>query len=453
MISSPHPLRPDAPTAIEMAAGGVVCRLRDGRTEVAIVRRCQYGDWVLPKGRFEPSKDRDLLACAVREVKEETGFHAEVIGYCGSIEYEKAGRPKIVLFWRMEGKGGISGAPNDEIQEVVWLEPEPAARALSYSRERELLRKVLNLAKPPTPTNSRRKRFFLRSILHDRVQLDRLDRAILSAREECQALIARNANYPEKAPHIKAIRSLIDNAMSASRQCDVNTGWNCLHAALRHCAYLLDPESIRAKASSLRAEAADKIHSWRRAAIVQLLDAGDKDRSLAASVLYEAMALRDEHSDNLYVRVALLRQQFGQLFLILVLVLALMAGLAVTIGLCSDSNDPLGISTAGLAYWTQGVGLITVLLFGTLGATFSALISTARLSAGAKIPEKIASYWVTLSRVFVGPVSALAIVLFLSTEIGSAIFNTSSANCPAVLFIAFASGFNEMLLVRTLRAS
>lgn len=66
------------------AAGGLVWRFEaDGTSPlVALVHRSRYDDWTLPKGKLISGETP--LAAAIREVREETGYEVEVLGFAGS---------------------------------------------------------------------------------------------------------------------------------------------------------------------------------------------------------------------------------------------------------------------------------------------------------------------------------------------------------------------------------
>ncbi len=115
------------------AAGGVV--LRDGR--LAVVHRPRYDDWTLPKGKLDP--DESFEDAALREVEEETGLRCRLVRELPAVEYEVRGRPKLVRYWAMEVADETPFVPNDEVDEVRWLEPQEALALLSYDRDRELV--------------------------------------------------------------------------------------------------------------------------------------------------------------------------------------------------------------------------------------------------------------------------------------------------------------------------
>ena len=113
------------------AAGGVV--LRDGR--LAVVHRPRYDDWTLPKGKLDP--DESFEDAALREGEEETGLRCHLVRELPAVEYEVRGRPKLVRYWAMEVAEETPFVPNDEVDEVRWLEPREALALLSYDRDRE----------------------------------------------------------------------------------------------------------------------------------------------------------------------------------------------------------------------------------------------------------------------------------------------------------------------------
>ncbi len=120
------------------AAGGVVWRRRgDDDVEVLLVHRPKYDDWTFPKGKCEPGEsDEDA---ARREVLEETGLRCRLDHELASSRYDDArGRPKLVRYWVMVPEGGAF-EPNDEVDEVRWLQVGEVAPRLSYDRDQPVL--------------------------------------------------------------------------------------------------------------------------------------------------------------------------------------------------------------------------------------------------------------------------------------------------------------------------
>jgi 8-oxo-dGTP diphosphatase len=77
------------------AAGALLWReIAAGEIEIALVHRPRYDDWSLPKGKID--ENETALACAYREVFEETGIKARFTRQLGSVEYEDNGAQKRV---------------------------------------------------------------------------------------------------------------------------------------------------------------------------------------------------------------------------------------------------------------------------------------------------------------------------------------------------------------------
>ncbi len=116
--------------------------MRDGR--VALVHRPKYDDWALPKGKLE--EDESWEDAAVREVREETGYHGALREELSSVQYtDPKGRPKTVRYWRMDVVGGDFEA-NSEVDELRWLALDEALERLTYDHDRDLVLMALRHA-------------------------------------------------------------------------------------------------------------------------------------------------------------------------------------------------------------------------------------------------------------------------------------------------------------------
>lgn len=141
------------PTRRAVSAGGLVIDDRpDGRWVVLIAHRNAAGaiQWTLPKGGLEDGEG--LEEAALREVREETGFEAEVVDKLGVVDYWFIWRPdevryhKFVHYFLMAFRGGDMAARDDEAEEVAWLPLDEAVERLTHPNERALVRGLLEAA-------------------------------------------------------------------------------------------------------------------------------------------------------------------------------------------------------------------------------------------------------------------------------------------------------------------
>ncbi|MBN1666208.1 MAG: NUDIX hydrolase [Anaerolineales bacterium] len=123
------------------AAGGLLWRLGARGRQLALIHRQRYDDWSLPKGKREPGET--WQETALREVLEETGCQAELLGFIGGTTYTVKGGPKVVLFWSMRVAEDCELQENAEVDAFQWVSPEQALEILSYASERQLVRQWL----------------------------------------------------------------------------------------------------------------------------------------------------------------------------------------------------------------------------------------------------------------------------------------------------------------------
>ncbi len=120
-----------------LAAGGVVVRGEGAEARIAVIHRPKYGDWTLPKGKLDPGEGFEQAA--LREVEEEAGLRCELGRELGSVAYtDRKGRSKLVRYWLMRPLSG-DFEPNDEVDELRWLDPAAAAGLLTYGHDVELV--------------------------------------------------------------------------------------------------------------------------------------------------------------------------------------------------------------------------------------------------------------------------------------------------------------------------
>jgi 8-oxo-dGTP pyrophosphatase MutT (NUDIX family)/phosphohistidine phosphatase SixA len=128
------------------AAGGVLHRPGADGVEICVVHRPRYQDWSLPKGKLAAGEHP--LAGAMREVHEETGWHARPQLRLRLVEYVLPdGTPKTVEFWLMAANSGGPVPDTDEVDQLAWLPVDAAFDRLTYPDDRALIEQVAAL--PP----------------------------------------------------------------------------------------------------------------------------------------------------------------------------------------------------------------------------------------------------------------------------------------------------------------
>ena len=131
-------------TVKEVSCGGVVYRLREGTTEIALIRVGRR--WCLPKGQVE--RGEKLPDTALREVREETGLLGEIVVKIGQISYWFTGKSddneairifKRVNFYLMRCLGGDVSQHDHEVEEARWVPISEAIGRLSHQTERSMV--------------------------------------------------------------------------------------------------------------------------------------------------------------------------------------------------------------------------------------------------------------------------------------------------------------------------
>lgn len=111
--------------------------------EIAVIHRPRYDDWSLPKGKVD--RGESVIAAAVREITEETGYRPDLGWLLGYVHYPVGSATKVVWYWTAEVTGHADAAPEDtdEVGELRWLSPSEASDLCSYDADREVIAAAL----------------------------------------------------------------------------------------------------------------------------------------------------------------------------------------------------------------------------------------------------------------------------------------------------------------------
>jgi 8-oxo-dGTP pyrophosphatase MutT (NUDIX family) len=135
----------------EFSAGGVIFN-NEGQVLLicnAALRDPKKRYWGFPKGHIDNGESSE--EAAIREVREETGVDVEVTDKIGDSKYvfthngEKIF--KVVVMFLMRYTGGELKYQKEELLDAGWYSVDEAMAKLSFSKDKEFLRKAGGMVK------------------------------------------------------------------------------------------------------------------------------------------------------------------------------------------------------------------------------------------------------------------------------------------------------------------
>lgn len=128
----------------EFSAGGIVFKKELEKIFWLVIKPTGSDKWRLPKGWIE--KGEKAIDTAKREVEEEAGIEAEVLGKVGIEKFffiqDKTRILKTVVFYLMEYCQQAETGPSWETERIDWLPFGEAKNRLAFSKEKDLLEKA-----------------------------------------------------------------------------------------------------------------------------------------------------------------------------------------------------------------------------------------------------------------------------------------------------------------------
>lgn len=298
-------------------------------------------------------------------------------------------------------------------------------------------------------------------------------------RAELEELIAKRKaqeGYLFKNQWDQVATRLLDESTQAFHRRNADLGWRCLKAADRHMLYGLDESTLRIRARNVLTEAIAEekgVPEWRKRNIEELLqdidsvDENGRPMPLKAENVFNAKLLLDEHQDNVYARIAILKSRLLVLTLIGVVLLVLWIFLdpPVPNDLISDqpfttaseveaesstlsSTESQSISVTNVQnVRSSRIFWLLIILAGVLGALISAFTSSMGTEPKkSRIPGELTSSTLLSARIMLGALSAIAVALFLL----AGFLNFSQLNYQMVVAVAVVSGITDRLLLATI---
>lgn len=136
----------------EISAGGIVFKVDlSGIPKWLIVQHSKHKGWIFPKGLVGDKIDgEEKEETAIREVEEEGGVKARICWkkpFTGSYIYFFQGQKifKTVYFYLMEYLSGDINNHDNEVSDAKWLATEETEKLLSYTVDREIFRKAVDI--------------------------------------------------------------------------------------------------------------------------------------------------------------------------------------------------------------------------------------------------------------------------------------------------------------------
>ena len=139
------------PTRTQVSAGGVVFRGEGASLEVVLISVVD-GDavrWQLPKGIVDAEESPEQTA--LREVQEETGLEATLVGPIDTIDYWYYGSGgkvrfhKFVHFFLMRYQRGSTADHDHEVAEARWMAIDEAILQLAFKNEQEIVAQAVEM--------------------------------------------------------------------------------------------------------------------------------------------------------------------------------------------------------------------------------------------------------------------------------------------------------------------
>ena len=272
------------------------------------------------------------------------------------------------------------------------------------------------------------------------LEYDRLLRTIAATRSELDVeyLEWKEAhNNDLMAPWAKAAEGLLTKAQNNLQGWQLESGWDAVLAAQRYM--LSNPDKIDRidRVKIILCRELKKIDGWRAEAIKDLVlkfdQSGGCNNQSNVSYIVDAIALRDDSSQNTWYKISLRRRHLVLLCLILWAALAICFAGSL-FGMLPEFLDKSSLVAA-------------VLIFGVLGASVSVAQSLVDDRINSRIPMQQVGSFLIWMRPGIGAAAALVVLAILKANIQLKILQADAVGDPVIVALAFAAGLSERFIV------
>lgn len=416
---------------------------------VAVIHRERYkGKWSLPKGKLDEGES--IWGAALREVKEETGCSAEIIGFAGISHYFHNQRPKFVVYWRMTAEQNCRFEKSEEVDQLEWLPPAEAKEKLSHSEEKQLISEIYegkNCAgrNAMTITMATRWSRWLYRVFGS-PQYDRLKNALDEFEVRLNYRI-QSGGAANASDWISAALRCLCQARLALQEFALDSGWQNLHTAQSMEIWAYDHNEVLNERKRICEESKKKFGGWRKETIDKLLcceprvcdetsNPGDDYRRKRE--LYQAVLIKNEEFNNTYHKIRVRGRSLKIAFFVL-------ATIVVTLPVLAAVRTNLWNYPAG---WTLSWKSIAAIEFvGILGAAFSVASSLTRSTIDLTIPQQVLDGVITWMRPALGAASAVIACLLFQAGALPLLPRVNAGSSFALFVIALVAGYSERFIL------
>lgn len=161
------------------SSGGIILKKMNDEMMIILGNTGHSLEWRIPKGTLE--KNESIEGCAMREVKEETGYSTKIIEYIDftNWSYEKDSKiyNETAFFYMMELENEIQEKIGDEFSKVDWFEIGDAINILTYSNEKRIATAAFDkyLSKNMVANVNQQKKIFISYSWENKNAADEID--------------------------------------------------------------------------------------------------------------------------------------------------------------------------------------------------------------------------------------------------------------------------------------